>query len=304
MPINPLSKLLDRRKPLRPDAEQALSQLTQLGERYPDLAAVAATHAALIRVAFRDAPPVPAVALDAAHAAAKLQAGVPLLRGEQLGLDAAWLRERYQHLCQSLLDLPKSGNDGALARSAVQALQQAVKRGTLDIHSAAIDILTGDPYAIAVRAERLDLNPELAATLVRWTLLPVLEHVAKQLEPLRQNQIWEKGYCPCCGSWPLLGERRGLERTLFLRCGLCASSWQVDNIFCPFCNSRTHFDIGYLYDEAQEPNQRAVTCERCHSYYKSVTTLAAIPTPQLFVTDLETLHLDLIALERAYGPPS
>lgn len=303
MPINPISKLLDRRKSLRPDAEQALSQLGKLSEQYPDLRDVAARTAALIRVAFQDTAPVPTVSLDPVHAATKLEGGVPLLRGEQLGLDGAWLRERFLLLCQALIDLPHSGGDANISRSAVQALRQAVKRGTLDIHVAAIDVLAGDPYAVSQRAEQLELNSELAATLVRWTLLPLLEQVAKQLKPRRENMVWEKGYCPTCGSWPLLGERRGLERQLFLRCGLCASDWQVDNIFCPFCNSRTHFDLGYLYDESQEANQRAVTCERCHCYYKAVTTLAAIPTPELFVTDLATLHLDLIALDRAYGPP-
>ncbi len=303
MPINPISKLLDRRKPLRRDAEQALTQLARLSEQHPDLAEVAATHAALIRVAFREAPPVPSVSLDAVAAATKLQGGVPLLRNEQLRLDAAWLQGRYQQLCEALLDLPHTRSSTNLSRTALQALQQAVKRGTLDIHAAAIDILTGDPYSIGQRAEQLNLDPELAATLARWTLLPVLEQVAKQLEPLRQNLVWDKGYCPTCGSWPMLAERRGMEHQIFLRCGLCASSWQVANIFCPFCNARTHFDIGYLYDESQEAEQRAMTCERCHCYYKAVATLATIPTPGLFVADLETLHLDLIALERAYGPP-
>jgi hypothetical protein len=46
-----------------------------------------------------------------------------------------------------------------------------------------------------------------------------------------------------------------------------------------------------------------VTCERCHGYFKSIATLVPIPAPLLFVTDLSTLHLDLIALERAYAPP-
>ncbi len=305
VPINRISKLFDRRRPLRPDAEQALKQLAQLSEEQPDLADLAATHAALLRVVFRDTPPAPPASIAPVHAATKLEAGIPLLRGEQLVLDAAWLRERYLQVCTVLLDLPdRSSEGGSYDRSAAEAIQQAVKKARLDIHALTTDVFVGDPYSVGERAARLELDATLAATLLRWTLLPVLEQVAKQLQPLRQNSLWEKGYCPTCGAWLLLAERRGIEQKLYARCGLCASEWEIGHFFCPFCHSRSHLDMAYLYDQEQDATQRAKTCERCHCYYKSVTTLAPIPTPQLCVTDLATLHLDLIALERAYGPPA
>ncbi|HEY0603873.1 MAG TPA: hypothetical protein VGD58_13225, partial [Herpetosiphonaceae bacterium] len=122
MPRNPISKLLDRRKPLRPDAEQALSLLAQLAEQRPDLAGLAATHAALLRVAFRDTPPVPQIFLDSQHAQTKAVAGIPRLRGESLALDRGWLRDRYLELCAALV-----GRPGAHVASA-QALTQAVRR--------------------------------------------------------------------------------------------------------------------------------------------------------------------------------
>lgn len=305
MPTNPFTKLLDRRKPLRADAEQAIAQLARLSEQSPDLAEAAATHAALLRATFvQGSLPVPTIILDPVQAAIKLEGGVPLLRGEQVGLNAGWLREQYLRLCDALVSLPPSAHDVTRAtRAAPEGLRQAVKRGALDIPSIATDVLAGDPYAVVERATEQDLDAALAATLLRWTLLPILEQVAKQLQPLRKNAQWDKGYCPTCGAWPILGERRGIEQRLFLRCGLCASEWEIDRIFCPFCNSRNHLDIAYLYEEAQETTQRAMTCERCHGYYKTVTTLSPLSTPQLFVTDLATLYLDLIALDRAYGPP-
>lgn len=304
MPINPFAKLRTKPKPLRPDVKDALAQLARLAEEHPDLAEMTAIHAALLTVTFEGTPPAPSIAIDARHAATKLMAGVPLLRGEHLALDAAWLRQRYIQLCDAMLELPRSGSQGnAYARSAAEALRQAVAKNSLDVHAMTIEVVAGDPHMLARRAEQLDLDPMLATTLLRWTLLPVLEQVAKQLQPLRQNALWEKGYCPTCGAWLFLTERRGIEQRLFARCGLCASEWEIEHIFCPFCHTRSHFDIAYLYDEAQEATQRAMTCERCHCYYKSVTTLVPLPTAQLFVTDLATLHLDLIALERAYGPP-
>lgn len=298
MPRNPISKLLDRRKPLRPDAEQALNLLAQLAEQRPDLAALAATHAALLRVAFRDTPAAPQMFLDSEHARTKAAAGVPLLRGESLPLHRGWLRDRYLELCAALV-----GQPGVHVASA-QALSQAVRRGTIDVHGLALDVLAGDPGVVADHAARADLDAGLAATLLRWTLLPLLEQVALELQPLREQIDWQQGYCPTCGAWPILAEQRGIEQLRFLRCGLCAGDWTSERLLCPFCGSRSHADIAYLYEEQQEATQRAVTCERCHCYYKSIATLTALSAPRLLVADLATLHLDLVALERAYAPPA
>ena len=302
---NPINKFLDRRKPLRADAEQALTQLAQLAAERPELAALADTYTALMRVAFRDLPTVAPVALDPAHAANKRAAGVPLLRGEPLTLDRAWLQARYRRLCAALLDRP-AGHSIAeqAARTAIEALSATMRRGTLDVHSLAVEVLAGDPGAVADQAARHELDAGMTATLLRWTLLPVLEQTALQFQPLRQHAEWQAGYCPTCGAWPLLAEQRGIEQKRVLRCGLCADDWIVERLLCPFCGSRAHTDIAYLYEEAQQATQRAVTCERCHCYYKAIATLAPLSAPQLLVADLATLHLDLVALERAYAPPA
>jgi FdhE protein len=295
---NPLNKLLDRRKPLRPDAERALAQLAQLAEQRPDLSALATTHAALLGVAFRDTPPAPQLQLDPAHALTKAAAGVPLLRGEPIALDSRWLRERYLQLCAALKAQP-----GGHPAAAVD-LTQALRRGALDMHALALDVLAGDPGAVAQQAARLGLDAGLAATLLRWTLLPLLEQSTIQLRPLLEQSDWQQGYCPVCGAWPILAEQRGIEQRRFLRCGLCASDWSSERLLCPFCGSRSPGDMAYLYEEQQEATQRAVTCERCHCYYKSIATLTPLSAPQLLVADLATLHLDLVALERAYAPPA
>ncbi len=47
-----------------------------------------------------------------------------------------------------------------------------------------------------------------------------------------------------------------------------------------------------------------MSLERCHCYIKQISTLVPIPAPELLVADLQTLHLDLIALQRGYMPPA
>ncbi len=302
MPINPFARLRPHSKPLRPDVEQALRELAVLGEQHPDLATLATTHAVLLRTAFEDVPQVQPLAMDAAHAATKLAAGVPLLRGETLAFDPAILRERYLRLCDVLQAGAKQSGEHQIGQAAA-TLKAAVQTRSLDVHDLVMDLLAGDPQRVAQRATAFDLDTGLAATLLRWTLLPILEQFATQLQPLRQQTYWDRGYCPTCGAWPVLAEQRGIEQNRFLRCGLCASDWPIEHFRCPFCNTRAHTDLAYLYAEGQEASRRVMLCERCHCYLKQTTTLAPLPTAMLLVTELATLHLDLVALERAYAPP-
>jgi FdhE protein len=127
--------------------------------------------------------------------------------------------------------------------------------------------------------------------------------VATQLAPLRATQPWGHGYCPTCGAWPVLAEQRGLEQWRYLRCGLCASSWVVDRLLCPFCTTRDFHVLGYLQVEGEEPRQRVATCDACQSYLKLRSTLTPLGTPQLLVEEIALVHLDLIAMEKGYGPP-
>jgi FdhE protein len=45
------------------------------------------------------------------------------------------------------------------------------------------------------------------------------------------------------------------------------------------------------------------TCSSCRGYLKSVATLQRIPPFELLLQDLETVELDLVALDRGYGRP-
>ncbi|HEX9373562.1 MAG TPA: formate dehydrogenase accessory protein FdhE, partial [Roseiflexaceae bacterium] len=166
-----------------------------------------------------------------------------------------------------------------------------------------IDAVLGGQVASArARAGALGLPADLLGIVLRFGMFPELERVAAQLAPLREATPWRQGYCPTCGSWPLLGEYRGLDQARFLRCGLCASAWATDRLLCPFCGSRDHADLGYLHVEGEE-HRRAATCERCRGYVKMLMTLAPIPPLELAVYDLDTIHLDMVARERGYAAP-
>ena len=294
MPANPLNKLFRRPTSLPGDAEAALRKLGQLGEQQPELAELAATNAALLKAMHEHEPPVLKVDISREHAHTKQAVKLPLLRGEPVSFAANEVRDRFLRLCRIMHN---QGNAFA------EELHTAVKAGHFRVEDAVVDVIAGDPHAVASRADALGLDAGLAATLLRLTLFPSMVRLALELTPLLDLDSWRRGYCPVCGSWPLLGEFRGLELTRFLRCGLCASEWELDRLVCPFCNNRVHQDIMHWSPQGEEAKHRAMSCERCHGYIKQVSTLAPIPAPQLLVADLATLHLDLAALERNYAAP-
>src|SRR5205085_6127533 len=159
------------------------------------------------------------------------------------------------------------------------------------------------PEAVPAQAEALGLDAGLLGTALRLASLPLLAQIAERFEPVVQDAGWDRGNCPVCGSWPLLGEFRGLTQSRFLRCGLCAASWEFARLRCPFCDERDHRQLGYLHAEGEQDRCRAATCDTCRGYVKMVSTLSTLSVPFLLVEDVATLHLDLAAADRAYCVP-
>jgi FdhE protein len=227
--------------------------------------------------------------------AARLADGIPLLRGETLNLDSAAFRRRWQVLCTAVQRHQNADSGTALA--------QAMEEGKLEPALLVASVLAGNPDEIRLRADALGLDTGLTTAVLGLVLFPALTRISAALTPLRTNTHWEQGYCPTCGSWPLLGEYRGLEQTRFLRCGLCAAEWEFPRLLCAFCGERDHRQLGYFSVEGEESRYRATTCATCHGYVKMTATLGPLSPPALLVADVAMVHLDLAAADRGYTSP-
>ena len=175
-----------------------------------------------------------------------------------------------------------------------------MRREQLNSNEMIAELLAGRPESIYTYANDLNLDAGTVALVLRLALFPALSFLCKLLSPLHQGLRWEQGYCPICGSWPLLGESRGLEQLRFLRCALCAGEWEFPRLRCPYCGTHDHQLLGYLHVEGEETKCRAATCEHCRGYVKILSTLTPLSPAQLLVADVATTHLDLIAAERSY----
>jgi FdhE protein len=285
---------LGRKPPLPPEVEQAHAELARLAQEKPTVAELADQVGACLFAAYAEPVRVvvPSIAKEAA--AENMSAGVPLLRGEKLDIDWAAVQHRLQDIIGALVDWQAD---------ATFALACAVRSGQLDIAELARAVLAGQPQIIHERAGALGLDVTLTASLIPFALFPVLVPIRVGLEPLLAAGHWKEGYCPVCGSYPKLGEFRGLEQIRFLRCGLCAAEWQFPRLRCPACGNHDHRQLGYLHVDGEQNKCRAATCEECRQYVKMVSTLTPLSPIQLWVTDVATVHVDLLAADHGFSPP-
>jgi FdhE protein len=288
-------KWLGQPGPLPPEVGEAVAELDRLAAERPALAGPAAVLRAVLPALYSEAVRETPPDLTPDQATAKFAGGIPLLRGETLNLDDSSFRRRWRAVCEAVRQHQGGEAPGKLA--------EALRRGGLDARELIQEVLAGRSEAVHARADVLGLDAGLTATVLRLTAFPVLSQVSAAWEHFRAAGRWGQGYCPTCGSWPLLGEFRGLEQLRFLRCGWCAAEWEFPRLLCPFCGTRDHQQLGYLTVEGEEAKARVAVCDACRGYVKMVTTLSALPGPRMLVADLATVHLDLTAAERGYLVP-
>lgn len=212
----------------------------------------------------------------------------PLLHGRELLVDSGRLRRLVRRLAEtageqtpSLAGYRPSGPD------ALALVEAAVRQ---------------DRAGVEALAAMAGVDPEALWTIAQLAALPVLHAAARQLAAQAPAR-WPHGYCPICAAWPLLAELRGLDRSRWLRCGRCGGDWQVDWLRCPYCGEAAHERLGSLVPEAELETRKAETCARCRRYLKSVTTLLPMAPFELLLRDLETVELDLVAVDRGYARP-
>ena len=216
----------------------------------------------------------------------------PLLHGLTLHLSAS----RVGDLVRRLAAVAAQGE----LKSGISLGQyQPASAEALHLVSAAIRQAADE---ISVLALERGIDEGALASLAHLASLPVLRSCGRGLEQ-RIPAYWQYGYCPVCAAWPTLTERRGLDRSRRLRCGRCAAGWEVEWLYCIYCGERDHRQLGSLEPDQQGEMLKVETCATCKGYLKSIATLQGFGPLELLLQDLDTVELDLVALNRGYVRP-
>jgi FdhE protein len=253
---------------------------------------------------------LPRLSLPPKYLAAKLARGVPVLAGEPIPLPVAALADTLMKLCDELAE----GGAG----EAAEHIRTVVENGTMDAGSLLGASLSRDQNAIRTGAAHRGLAADLVWLVAELTVGPfayVLQRtllgtaVSDRRPPADDSRDpvataldgWDHGYCPACGSWPAMAEVVDGHRVL--RCSFCAAAWELKSYACVYCREEGEPFVTAAPDEERK-DRRVEVCSACGGYLKTVDTFALSPFPLLSIGDLETMDLDMAAMEHGYQRPS
>ena len=244
---------------------------------------------------------LPRLSLPPKYLAAKLMRGVPVFAGEPIPVPLGLLQTSLFQLCDALAE-------GGAAESAGH-IKSAIANGTMEAGSLLTASLTRNQEAIRTGSVHRGLAPDLVWLVAELATTPFVYALQQSVFAHRDGadgvfaaacHSWNHGYCPACGSWPALAECADSHRVL--RCSFCAVAWELNTYACIYCTESGEPFVTAAPDEERK-DRRVEVCSACQGYLKTIDLPALSPFPLVAVVDMETMDLDMAAMEHGYGRP-
>ncbi|MFO7596580.1 MAG: formate dehydrogenase accessory protein FdhE [Desulfocurvibacter africanus] len=224
--------------------------------------------------------------------------GAPLLPRAEFGCD----REQALRLFGELLSVTADAG-GALA-DASATVRKAVEEDALDPAEALSRFLAGDDAFFQEWGQKTPGAPRLLSFLAQASLTPSLRATAEAVaDRAKLDVARNNGHCPICGSLPFIGSLREKEGYRYLSCSFCHSDYRAKRLACAYCGEDNQQHLEY-FESADEPGYRVELCHSCKRYVKTADfrNYDRLCVPGL--DDLESLALDIRAVEEGYSRPT
>ncbi len=310
--------------------EPVVRRLRSIADDAPDLRLAANVYAAILPLVYGNNSLAAPVQITPAEARLKLEAGRPLLQGEELEFDPWGARELILQLALSLESMSENAQthkpwlwmrtdrrkkerpiewaedreDYALCATSARQIRLLLEQDQLDAGVLLTRVATGDWAFFLALGEDMRLDAGLLWALAQYAAIPPLQAWREQLSPLIPSGVWHRADCPICGAEATLGELQGNDQAKHMRCARCGADWPVRRLCCVHCGNQEHNSLGYLYPDGLREKLRIEVCSLCKKYLKVIATFAPTPPEMLVVEDLATFHLDFIARQRGYKSTS
>ena len=284
--------------------ELAASRWAAIRAARPDLEPAVALQAELIGLVIDltdlvEHTRLPRLSLPSKYLAAKLARGVPALAGEPIPVPTAVLKPTLLKLCAAL----SRGGAG----EAADHIGSLLAEGRLEAGSLLAASIGRDQRAIRTGAVHHGVAPDLLWLVAELAVSPYVHaleraHLEAHDETLAHAlATWDRGYCPACGSWPALAEVSSSHRVP--RCSFCAAAWEMNRYACAYCGESAERFVTAAPNE-ERIDRRLELCRACGGYLKTVDVAALSPFPLLAIADLETMDLDVAAMEQGFSRPT
>lgn len=230
-------------------------------------------------------------AVPAASLQGRLKDGFPLLAPTDLRVD----RDRAVAFLSGLAEVLQT--NGKAADEQIEKLRDALQAGGIDPAGIYAAIVEHRREPIEQAAEEVGIQAPLIEFLFELPLKAALEAFSAGCEAA-DLAGWQEGFCPICGSRPLMAEISGEEGKRLLFCSTCSFKWPFRRIKCPACgNEETDKQSYFTVDEGAV---RVDLCTACNGYIKTRDTRKGGGDDPLDVVDILTIHLDLLAAKEGY----
>ncbi len=128
-----------------------------------------------------------------------------------------------------------------------------------------------------------------------------LEKIAVTWADLIKDLPWEKGYCPICGSLPMIAKVREKIGTRLLHCSQCGHEWTFSRVICPACEGKDQKAMTYFFVDDNNKDC-AFVCEKCKRYLITVNQVSDLADFNAEASALSLVHLDVLMQEKGYRP--
>lgn len=159
----------------------------------------------------------------------------------------------------------------------------------------------------------LDFFQQMAATLniPAELLIFILDHAIRPFIRLYaaqfQKELLENTYhswhlpaiCPVCGSRSHFSRLRAEDGRRFMFCDRCFTEWETRYLECIHCGADEPGQINYIAIENDESHQ-LYTCNKCKGYLKTYDERPSGRPTDLFIANIRTVYLDLLAEEKGF----
>ena len=239
--------------------------------------------------------------------------GAPLMAGMSLHGLAAPLRTAARRMLPELSALAPLASH----RAALEDLFLGEGAASERIVEA---LVAGNGPEFERLAGEATVPPETLGFALDFIAAPVLRALAAQAIPAQGEApwnggaVWTQGYCPVCGSLPViatLDKRVFEEKNAFLaggggkkrlHCGLCASSWTFRRSTCPSCGKQGNEVMEILRESGNADGERLDWCVHCKTYCPVVDLRERESVPDMDAMALGMLHLDIAASRKGLRP--
>ncbi len=236
---------------------------------------------------------LPAITLTREQTGDSFVVGKPLFAPAELPLDMDQVRALYGHLVE-MVDERKAG------RGQVQGLTRAMAADQGERPRALVAALNMDLPALQALGDEMGVAPQVLDMLLRLAARPSLRALSEAVMPQVDMAQWTHGHCPLCGSLPRLADLSGEGGRRRLHCALCETSWFYRRLRCPFCHNEETETLEVLQAESEE-GFRVDLCLRCRQHLKTLDLRVLEGPVIMWLDDMSTWHLDLLAQRRLEG---